>query len=105
MRDLSRLLTIFRQAKANGVNRDASLLYAFNTCYLMREGVNVELRKKCIDHIVQSGLIDSNALQLVKLNDSNPLQSIHLSKPTRLTTYVRIGKDLNFRKTFLGKWG
>ena len=82
MRDLSRLLTIFRQSLGSGANRDASLLHAFNTCYLMREGVSPDIRSKCVAAIIQSGLIDSE----VVAQDEIPL-----------TPLVRIGDgSLNF---------
>ncbi len=84
MRDLSRLLKIFRQSLANGVNRDSSLLHAFNTCYLMREGVSAELRTKCIDSIMQSGLLTD-------------IDSFKGGNELPLTPLVRIGDGhLNF---------
>ena len=47
MRDLSRFIKIYENALASSGLKTESILHAFNTAYLMKEGVTDTNRQKC----------------------------------------------------------
>ena len=48
MRDLSRFLRIYKRAISSEVSQLQAILHAFNSTYLMKEGVTVAKRELCL---------------------------------------------------------
>ena len=69
MRDLGRLLSIYRQQRAGGrVSERDAFLHAFNCCYLLKYGIKGELRLKCLRTIYERGLVSGDSQSAMDLD-------------------------------------
>lgn len=56
MRDLSRFIKVYEKALKDTDETSRAIMHAFNTAYLMKEGVTNSMREKCLKLVQESYL-------------------------------------------------